>query len=44
MSTITIEKADGDTNMYIIVIDSDGIEKHMTKSMSFDLNVLKVNI
>lgn len=44
MSTITIEKASGDINMYIIVIDKDDNEKHMTKSLSFDLNVLKINI
>jgi|LGOV01.1.fsa_nt_gb hypothetical protein len=44
MSTINIEKADGDTDMYIIVIDKDGNEKHMTKPMTFDLNVLKINI
>lgn len=44
MSTITIEKASGDTNMYIIVIDKDDNEKHMTKPVSYDLNKLKVNI
>ena len=44
MSIITIEREDNSDTMYIIVIDKDGNEKHMTKSMLYDLNILKISI